>query len=117
MRDRDGHSVARESMHVVCGAVERIDDPAVIAAKLLGRGGLFAQEPMIGKVLRNHAANRLLGGQVGVGHEVMQSLGSGGEPTSPRHELAGAGAGGGVGDSQQVPRIGSHLASLRSGIN
>ena len=59
-------------MHKIGGTVQRIDDPAEFgrAGRVSGKKVLFTQDGMLRKCPQNGLLHHLLGGKIGLGHEV-----------------------------------------------
>ena len=86
------HAVMRHAVDEIGRAVQRIDDPSVLGASRGRLAGhfLFAQQTMPRKGPEHGPADRLLRGQVGLGHEVGRALLPDLEPANPVLDLTPA---------------------------
>ena len=70
--NRDGEM--RHAVEEVGGAVQRIDDPARLGFAADDFAGFLHQQPPVGPSMGQDFGNRLLGGTIGVRHEISRAL-------------------------------------------
>ena len=89
---RNGERI--HAMDVIRGPVQGIDDPHRFGGQQAEIGVLFAEKGVLGALLGQKRRDRLLRGQIRLGHQVSRGFFPGCEPPSPVQQLLAAPPGG-----------------------
>jgi hypothetical protein len=99
--NRHRHTVGREAMYVVTGAIKRIDHPPQWR-HLLFSLALLTNETMLGETPQQNLPDGSLGRDVGLGDEVLRAFLRNPEPPSPVTEHLTTGPGGCFGSNAEL---------------